>query len=112
MGLPPLSEARLYDILLKEEAELRPKADRMWALVRIEPERWRAPTYGSGTMEFWVFGVIGRRVLWYDEIESELAMSTYESYGQIGETRFATTELSTYMEQLIRHVVGEQAYSK
>lgn len=102
MGLPPLSEAELYDILLKKEAALRPKADRMWALVKIEPERWRAPTYGSGTMElgsgtmgFWVFGVIGRRVLWYDEIERELAMSTYETYGEIGETRFATTELST-----------------
>jgi len=111
MELPPLSEAELYDILLKQEAELRPKADRVWEMVKIEPERWQAPAYGSGSASFWAVGIIGRQVLWYNEFEGYFTMSPYETYGQIGDVHLAPTELWEYMEMLIKQVDGELAYS-
>lgn len=111
MTIPPLSEAKLYDLLLKEEAKLRPRADRMWELVKIEPERWDAPVYGSGSASFWVVGIIGKRVLWYNEFEGEFTMSSFETYGDIADEHLAGSELCVYMEDLIRHVEGEQAYN-
>jgi len=111
MEPPPLSEAKLYDILIEAEAQLRPKAERMWEMIKIEPERWHAPVYGSGSHSFWAVGIIGKRVLWYNEIESEFTNSTFEKYGQISEEHFGPTELIHFLEQLIRQVDGEQAYS-
>lgn len=115
MGLPPLSEARLWDILLKAEAELRPKTARFWELIKIDPERWNARNYGSGSASFWAVGLFGPRVIWYNEIESQSAtgfvLSDYHAYGEIGDQRTPETELRYHVEQLIRHIEGEQAYS-
>lgn len=111
MGLPPLSEAKLYDILLKQEAELRPKAARIWEMIKIEPERWHAPVYGSGSASFWAVGIYGNRVIWYNEIEGEFVTSIVETHGKIGTGYFHPTKLIHIVEQLIRHVDGEQAYN-
>ncbi|WP_299399748.1 hypothetical protein [Pelagibius sp.] len=111
MERPPLSEAQLYDILLKQEAELRPKAERMWEMVKIAPERWDDPSYASGRVSFWAVGLIGDWVLFWNEFESEFSWSKFETYGQIGSFSFGPTELTHCMEQLIRQVDGEQAYS-
>ena len=115
MALPPLSEARLWDVLLKAEAELRPKTARFWELIKIDPERWHAQKYGSGSHSFWAVGLFGQRVIWYNEIESRcvtgFVLSDYHAYGQIGDQRTHETELRYHVEQLIRHIDGEQAYS-
>ena len=107
----PLSEAGICDILLTEEERLRPKADRMWEMIKIEPERWHAPVYGSGSASFWAVGVFGNRVVWYNEIEREFVISTFKTYGKIGPDGFGPTEFAHVMETLIRHVEGEQAYT-
>jgi hypothetical protein len=111
MEPPPLSETKLYDILIEAEAQLSPKADRLWELIKIEPERWHAPVYGSGSMSFWAVGLFGKRVIWYNEIEHEFTTSPFGAYGQISEQHFGPTELNHTLEQLIRCVAGEQAYS-
>ncbi|WP_420349915.1 hypothetical protein [Pelagibius sp.] len=112
MTVPPLSEAHLYDILLKEEADLRPKAERMWAVVKIEPKRWTAPGYGSGAPTFWAIGLFGKRVIWYNEIECEFTVSDFKKYGEIGEGDSpCQNELSLILEYLIRRVEGEQAHT-
>jgi hypothetical protein len=111
----PLSEVKLYDILLKAEAELRPKAARFWEFIKIDPERWHAQKYGSGSASFWAVGLFGQRVIWYNEIESQsvtgFVLSNYHAYGQIGDRHTPEDELRYLVEQLIRHIEGEQAYS-
>lgn len=113
MVVPALSEVKFYDILLKEEADLRPKAERMWDVVKIEPERWTARRYGSEAPSFWVIGLFGKRVIWYNEIEREFTVSSFETYGEIGEGDSpCQNELSPILEFLILRVDGEQAYSR
>ncbi|HIP80650.1 MAG TPA: hypothetical protein EYH07_19595 [Kiloniellaceae bacterium] len=110
MTVPPLSEVRLYDILLKEEADLRPKAERMWEVVKIEPERWTAPGYGSGTPTFWAIGLFGKRVIWYDAFEREFTVSDFKTYGEIGDEHYPChRELRLILEYLIHRIDGEQA---
>src|SRR3546814_962980 len=92
MEAPPLAEAEIYDIVLKEEAQLRLKAKRMWEMIKIEPEKWHAPVYGSGSYSFWTVGIFGNRVLWYNEIEGEFVISKIETYGKIGTDGSAPTE--------------------
>src|SRR3546814_7909587 len=83
MEAPPLSEAEIYDIVLKEEVQLRPKAERMWEMIKIEPEKWHAPVYGSGSYSFWAVGIFGNRVLWYNEIEGEFVIRSEEHTSEL-----------------------------
>jgi hypothetical protein len=113
MERPPLSEARLYDVLINAESELRPKADRIWETIKIAPERWHLPVYGSGSRSFWAVGLIAKRVLWYNEIEAAFSLSSYKTYGQIGDQHHpGETELRLILEYLIREIEGEQAYTR
>jgi len=48
---------------------MTPEQLRLWKAIRIKPEKWLQPPYGDHGKGFWVVGLIGRTVTWYNDIE-------------------------------------------
>lgn len=69
-------------------------------MIRIEPEKWEEKEYGEEGGGFWVVGICGRRVIWYNDIEEGFNISTYHTYGQIDEYRCNQYELNEEVIQL------------
>ncbi len=79
----PLTLERLLDLLEAEQGALDAPERRLWELVRIPPSRWRLPPWGDPGGGFWAVGLIGRLVLWYNDIEHGFNTSPYRDAGTI-----------------------------
>ena len=49
------------------------------------PEKWQISPWGDHNDGFWVIGIIGQTVLWYNDIEEGFNSSSYSKYGTIKE---------------------------
>jgi hypothetical protein len=85
MDWEPISETGLWDLINQAELRMDPEVARFWEALRLVPEKWAQHPYGDEGNGFWVVGVIGSRVIWYNDIEDGFNVSAYISYGQIAE---------------------------
>ena len=58
---------------------------RFWEFIRIDPEKWPLPPYGDEGGGFWVVALVGRTVVWFNDIEDGFQRSHYSQYGHIEE---------------------------
>ena len=72
------------------QADIRESESRMsaaeaqfWRAVRVAPCKWTCSPYGDEGGGFWVVAVIGRHVLWYNDIEEGFNFSRYTEFGRI-----------------------------
>lgn len=63
---------------------MTPEQRRFWEAIRIPPEKWAQHPYGDEGGGFWAVGLLGRTVVWYNDIEEGFNCSEYTSYGTIG----------------------------
>jgi len=64
-------------------ARMTPAQLRLWEAVRIEPEKWQQHPYGDQGNGFWAVGLIGRTVVWFNDIEDGFNRSRFTEYGTI-----------------------------
>ena len=64
-------------------ARMTPAQLRLWEAIRIEPEKWRQHPYGDQGNGFWAVGLIGRTVVWFNDIEDGFNRSRFAEYGTI-----------------------------
>ena len=74
---------------------------RLWHAIRIEPERWQQHPYGDAGNGFWAVGLIGRSVLWYNDIEDGFNRSQFTEYGTIDDYWCNSDELETAVQFLL-----------
>lgn len=79
----PISEIALRKRVAQGEARMAPSQLRLWQAIRIEPEKWQQHPYGDPGNGFWVVAIVGRTVVWYNDIEDGFNRSRYAAYGQI-----------------------------
>lgn len=82
MTWEPISEAEVWDKLNTARDRMAPRQRRFWEAIRINPEKWRQSPWGDEGEGFWVAGVIGRYVVWYNDIEEGFNRSVYKKYGE------------------------------
>jgi len=97
----PISEAALRGRVAQGEARMSPSQLRMWEAIRIDPERWLQHPYGDPGNGFWVVALIGRTVIWYNDIEEGFNRSGYSAYGQIEDYWCNQDELEITNEYLM-----------
>ncbi len=73
----------------------------LWEAVRIEPEKWQQHPYGDQGEGFWVVALVGRTVIWYNDLEEGFNRSRYSSYGTIGDYWCNQDELELTMQYLM-----------
>ena len=78
-----ISEIALSDRIAQGEARMSPSQRRLWEAIRIGPEKWLQHPYGDAGGGFWVIALVGRTVIWYNDIEEGFNRSLYSVYGRI-----------------------------
>jgi hypothetical protein len=78
----PISEEDIWHEINAAWSRMDFKQRRVWDAIRILPERWTQQkllhAHGS-----WVVAVIGRTLIWYDEVEEGFVVSLWTTYGLI-----------------------------
>jgi hypothetical protein len=97
----PVSEEALRDRVAQGEARMSPSQLRLWEAIRINPEKWQQHPYGDTGKGFWVVALIGRTVIWYNDIEEGFNRSHYSAYGQIEDCWCNQDELELTIEYLM-----------
>jgi hypothetical protein len=101
MAWTPISEEHLSSLIADAVAIMEPPARSLLALVRVRPVKWRLPPWGDQGGGFWVVGVLGERVVWYNDIEWGFNVSRYETHGLIAEYGCNQDELQHTMYALL-----------
>ena len=79
----PIAEEALRKRVAQGEARMTPSELRLWSAIRVEPQKWKQEPYGSEGGGFWVVGLIGQTVIWYNDLEEGFNRSRYSSLGTI-----------------------------
>lgn len=61
----------------------RPDCLKFWEYIKIAPEKWEEKTMGKEGGGFWVVAILGKTVIYYNDIEEGYNWSPFTSYGQI-----------------------------
>lgn len=85
MSWQPLSEVELWDLMNEAWERMTVEQRRLWAVVRVSPRKWKLTPWGDEGGGFWVVGIIGNTVLWYNDIEDGFNRSRYSALGTIDE---------------------------
>jgi hypothetical protein len=83
MGWTPASEEQLEALIDRAEARMSAAQRRLWQAILIPPARWHLHPWGDQGGGFWAVGVIGRLVVWYNDIEEGFNRSVYARWGVI-----------------------------
>ena len=74
---------------------------RFWDAVCIEPEKWQLHPNGDAGGGFWVVAIVGRSVIWYNDIEEGFNRSRYATYGRIDDYWCNQDDLDTTISYLM-----------
>ena len=83
MDWQPISEERILELINSSRRRMNPVERRFWDAIAIHPEKWKQNPYGNIGSGFWAVAIIGKIVLWYNDIEDGFNRSTYSQYGTI-----------------------------
>ena len=78
------------------QAELR-----LWDAIQIPPEKWQQEPYGTAGGGFWVVGIIGSTVIWYNDIVEGFNRSRYSISGKIDDYWCNDDELERTVQYLM-----------
>jgi hypothetical protein len=96
----PIGEPALRGRIAQGEIRMTESDRRLWAAVRIEPEKWQQHPYGDPGGGFWAVGLIGRTVIWYNDVDDGFCRSRFDRYGVIIEYWRNTDELEVAVRYL------------
>jgi hypothetical protein len=95
-----INSDEILEIISETENLLQDELLRFWELIKIQPEKWSEEKYGKETDGFWVVGIYGKNVVWYNEIEEGFNISNYNNYGTIAKCTFEQYTLNQIIYQL------------
>jgi len=104
MGWEPISEAEIWDELNQAAGRMTVPQERFWEAIRIPPEKWAQEPYGNLGGGFWAVAVIGRIVVWFNDIEDGFNFSRYSAHGTIGQHFANQDELELVIQELMEIV--------
>jgi hypothetical protein len=97
----PIAERDLRARISQGQARMTPAQLRLWEAIRIEPEKWAQHPYGDQGKGFWVVGLIGRTVIWYNDIEEGFNRSEFAVYGTIKDYWCNQDELEVTVQYIL-----------
>ena len=77
-----------------------PATRRFWKAIQLDPRKWQQHPWGDEGGGFWVVGVLGQRVLWYNDIEDGFNVSEYSEFGTIDHYGANQSELQNVVASL------------
>ena len=96
----PIAETALSARITQGEARMSRGELRLWEAIRIPPQKWRQTPYGEQGNGFWVVGIIGSTVIWYNDIEEGFNRSRFSAFGTIDDYWCNQDELELTIQYL------------
>lgn len=78
-----------------------------WFAIKIDSEKWEEETYGAEGGGFWVVALLGKVVIWYNDIEEGSNVSKYNDYGIIAEYGCSQDELGMVVSSLWSTIIAD-----
>jgi hypothetical protein len=97
----PISETALKTRISQGQARMTPAQLRLWDAIRIEPEKWQQHPYGDQGKGFWVVALMGRTVIWYNDLEDGFNRSRFSAYGTIDDYWCNQDELEVAVQYVL-----------
>jgi hypothetical protein len=97
----PITKAALKARVTQGEGRMSSSQQRLWEAVRISPEKWQQHPYGDQGKGFWAVALVGRTVIWYNDIEEGFNRSRYSVYGTIDDYLCNQDELELTVQFLL-----------
>lgn len=83
---------------------LRPDCLKFWEYIRIEPEKWVEKTMAEAD-GFWVVAILGKSVIYYNDLEEGYNCSSFTTYGIIDDYYPDQLELYQSIESLYEEII-------
>jgi hypothetical protein len=65
----PISLDALLARIGQGHARITQAQQRLWDAIRINPEKWQQHPFGDAGGGFWTVWLVGRTVIWYNDLE-------------------------------------------
>jgi len=101
MTWQPISEEAIWEKLNKARNRMSVRQTRLWDTIRIQPEKWGQEPWGQAGAGFWAVGLMGRMVIWFNDIEDGFNRSSYDRYGVINEYWCDQDELEHTIQKVL-----------
>ncbi|HEV2038083.1 MAG TPA: hypothetical protein VGQ96_05690 [Candidatus Eremiobacteraceae bacterium] len=108
----PISLDALLARISQGYARMTQAQQRLWDAIRINPEKWQQHSYGDAGGGFWTVGLIGRTVIWYNDLEDGFNRSVYSTFGVIDDYWCNDDELDVTVQYLANALSGGQGLSQ
>lgn len=82
----------------------KPSCLKFWEYIKIIPEKWQENTMGNDGGGFWVVAILGKSVIYYNDIEEGYNLSTFIDYGKIENYNCSQMELHEMIESLFYEI--------
>ncbi|WP_028582204.1 hypothetical protein [Desulfogranum japonicum] len=104
MKWQPIKEEEIWDDLNQSWKRMSYEQRNLWEVIKIIPEKWKQDPWGNAGDGFWVVAIIGKTVVWYNDIEEGYNRSTYSEYGKIEEYWCDQDELEWAIQKIINEI--------
>ncbi len=78
---------------------------RLWEVIRIEPAKWEQVPHGTAGDGFWVVGIYGNTVIWFNDIENGFNRSKWSSLGRIDEYYCNQDQLELAVQYVMNEII-------
>lgn len=103
----PISEEEIWDLINRAWAEMSLPQRRLWEIIKINPVKWHENSYGLKGGGFWVVGIYGSTVIWYNDIEDGFNRSAWSAAGTIDQYGCSQDELQWTIQQVLDQWRGD-----
>jgi hypothetical protein len=100
----PISGEELRDEINRGCGQMTEPQRRLWGAIQILPTKWQLPPWGNEGNGFWVVAILGRTVVWFNDIEGGFNRSPYSEIGTISVYRCNQDELQWQVQALLDEI--------
>jgi len=97
----PICETDLRTRIEQAETRMTAAQRRLWNCIRIRVAKWQQHPFGDQGNGFWVVGLIGQTVIWFNDIEDGFNRSKFTTYGTIDEYWCNQDELEVTVQYVL-----------
>ena len=97
----PITKPHLEGIIEIAEFNMSFVERNLWNQIKLnELEKWTQYPFGEEGNGFWVVAIIGKRCLYYNDIEGGFNLSNFEVWGEIVEYYSNQTDLLSFLQSV------------
>ena len=108
MKWSPISEADVWKLVNDSWDRMSFEQRHLWEAIKICPEKWTQHPWGDEGNGFWVVGIIGNTIVWYNDIEDGFNASEYEAHGEFTDYWCNQDELGWCVQNLLDRIKSGQ----